>query len=230
MKKFLLYTINLSLLFFQSQASEHTPEEFFQTEITREYINYFYPEFIKHTEKQYNTMKNKTTQLVVYIGSWLTKTSPDDVIQNLAGIYGYDNASKRLLGIGKLVLDMRWNERLEMVLQNCKDEHIQYLNEAKQYVRDNIMAEYNTYAALNQAMRYTHEFHVNALQKEQLFDEEYANFLKRNSLKNKDGLYPMHAYLEQYKKEHQDEIHPYVIWNMFLAYLFALHKVTTPGS
>lgn len=233
MKKLLLNAVTFSIIFFQCQASEQTPEEFFNTEITREYIEIYYPGFIVHTQNQYDQMHGILAKTAGFFGRFLGK-SESDTLERLAGLYGYNENSRRLLGIGRLILDDTWQLRLDNAMQNCSDEQfiylVAYLNNAKMHVRRNFNARHATHEALNQVMQLIHEFHVDSLQVEQHFDGYHAAHLKENIQKNENGLFPMHAHLENHKNQNGGEVHPYAIWNMFLAYLFALHKVTSKGS
>jgi len=237
MKKLLLQTITFSLLFFLCEGREQTPQEFRNTEITPEYVDEYYQRFTKHTEELYNQMNSPAANIARKAGEFfsllfLDKTMPkEDVIQKLAFLKGYDEFSRRLLGIGRLVLDDQWRQKINNVKNNCSFEHITYLNDAKKFVLNAINEEdYGTNKALNQAMKQLHIFYVDSIQKEEGFDNNYAIYLKENLKQNNNGLYPMHAHLEQYANDHNGEVHPLGVWNMFLAYLFALNKVTSKGS
>jgi|GEM_PF-4939166 len=235
MKKLLLCSITFSILFFQCQGSEQTPEEFFKTEITQEYVDAHYPGFIEDTRGKYKLMHGGGVKAIGKVGRFFSRLlggtmSEDDVIQRLAGALGYNEGSRRLLGIGKEVLDDQWEQRLVDVQVNYSYEHTKYLNEAKRYIENNLTAPYNTNDSLNQTMHHLHHFHVDILQKEQNFDDDYATYLKQNYEKNNAGMYPMHAYVNQYKNENNGQVHPRTILNIFLMHLFALNKVTSKGS
>jgi hypothetical protein len=216
MKKQIIILSVFSILQFQLAASDNERrEEFIRSYITQEYINRHYNDFVKHTEGQERLMRRfspRSKMIATFAGFW----------------FGYDEFSQRLLGIGELILDKNWRERLER-LRSCSEEDITYLNDVKNYALENMTAKYNTKDALNQSMHCIHEYHIDTLQKRYNLNDEYVVFLKENSKKINDD-YPMYHYLSEYKEENNGELPPTIIADMILAYLFSYYKITTKGS